>query len=216
MIKTCISHARGSFRQQQQQQPRTSPGPVRKPIPIPGSNGRVAGLSNPQPPPVPAAAVQQPMGLPRTGKLVPGRMSSGRENQSRDKSWQNFGTYQEYSIVYITSQACNHPQSTIVETSEWESFAWLDHRPGSSQGRPQREISSTAVWWRLDFQMSKQKWIKLIQTDLNRVDLSDLKNLWHLYNLRLDWTVSVHWPKTDIVLNIFHLVVFYCNVVNYL
>ena len=90
---------RGSFRQQQQQQqqqqPRNSPGPVRRPIPVPASaanNGRVAGSSNPPPP----VAVQQPMGLPRqAGKLVPGRMSSGRENQtqqSRDETRRNWMT----------------------------------------------------------------------------------------------------------------------------
>ena len=81
---------RGSFRQQHQQhqQPRNSPGPVRRPIPVPTSNGRMGG-----PPPPPPVAVQQPMGLPRqAGKLVPGRMSSGRENQtqSRDETRRNY------------------------------------------------------------------------------------------------------------------------------
>ena len=92
---------RGSFRQQQQQ-PRNSPGPVRKPMPVPvlpAHNGRVAGSSNfssGPPPPPPPVAVQQPMGLPRqAGKLVPGRMSSGRENQtqSRDETATNFCSF---------------------------------------------------------------------------------------------------------------------------
>ncbi len=87
---------RGSFRQPHSaSNPQNSPGPVRRPQPLPPQRE-------------PPAAAPQPMGLPKTsGKLVPGRMSSGRESSlpSRPGSSQSGAHHRQPPQREISSTA---------------------------------------------------------------------------------------------------------------